>query len=72
MQRPKKITVETIRLSIAKIKRRKGIKSDADISIVMIASEAGCSRQTLYSKEFDGVLLKYKKIKGGRVPQRHP
>ncbi|WP_418187226.1 hypothetical protein ACNSOP_06465 [Aliarcobacter lanthieri] len=58
------ITLEDLKLVIKRIKRRKGIESNSDISITMIAKELGYSRQTLYKRnDFDEVLEPFKKIK---------
>lgn len=58
------ITLEDLKLVIKRIKRRKGIESNSDISITMIAKELGYSRQTLYKRnDFDEVLAPFKKIK---------
>ncbi|MDX4047701.1 helix-turn-helix domain-containing protein [Aliarcobacter skirrowii] len=58
------LTIEDLKSAIKRIKRRRGIESNADISITMIAKEVGCSRQTLYKrKDFDLILDSFKKIK---------
>ena len=57
------ITLDKVKSSIKNLKRRKGIDSNADITITMIAKELGCTRQSLYKrKDLDGVLSPFKKI----------
>lgn len=57
------LTPSNVKKVIAKIRRRAGISSDSDITIVKIASELGYSRQHLYGlSELDEVLKPFKKI----------
>ena len=57
------LTPSSVKKAIAKIRRRAGIDSDSDITIVKIASELGYSRQHLYGLSgLDEVLKPFKKI----------
>lgn len=57
------VTTEDVRIALAKIRRRKGISSDSQITVIMIANTIGCTRNTLYKKSLDKIMGPFKKIK---------
>lgn len=52
-----------VKEAVAKIKRRKGINGNKDVSVSMIAAELRCSRNVLYKSSLNKVMEPFKKIK---------
>ncbi len=66
------VTIKDVRIALFKIRRRKGISSDKDITVTMIAKTIGCTRNTLYKKELDSIMLPFKKIKSNESNNSAP